>query len=77
VGKLRATIEDALAKAGIATSGWVLAAAVVETDGTETLYVETTEEMPSWVRTGMLDEALDADLWEDEQEPSVDEGDQL
>lgn len=77
MGKLRATIEDALAKAGIATSGWVLAAAVVETDGTETLYVETTEEMPSWVRTGMLDEALDADLWEDEQEPSVDEGDQL
>lgn len=77
MGKLRDTIEDALAKAGIATSGWVLSAAVIEKDGTETLYVETTEGMPSWIRTGMIDESLDADLWEDDQEPSVDGDDAL
>lgn len=77
MGKLRDVVEDALAKAGIATSGWVLAAAVVETNGTETLYVETAESTPSWIRTGMLVDALEADEWEDEQEPSVDGDDAL
>lgn len=67
--KLTPIIDDALAKAGVVSTGWVIVVAVIDDDSSEWLLCESSEGLTDWTRTGMLDEALDSEDWDDDEEP--------
>lgn len=66
--KLKPIIDDALAKAGVVSTGWVIVVAAIDDDSSEWLMWEQSEGLTDWARTGMLMEALETENWDEDEE---------
>lgn len=56
---IRAAIEAALSQAGELTTAWTITYERIDSQGEKVLVHEINEDLPDWVRVGMLYAALD------------------